>query len=422
MDGAEDAPGLRKAGVVAQELEDGDCGGGDAGGPLRPVGRRLGVELDEDKHERGVGAEPVVAGLVGGADRLPEHLAGLGELADVHQRLAQVGEQVEPVLVEGRKERRRAPEQVRGGRHVAAGERPVAGRSQPLGRLPADGSAAVVERAELGEIGVRLLEVVAEDLLVLARAVAVHLVGPRHEALVELSPMPLQEAGVGGVADQDVLERVRRAGGHDLGVRLDEPAPLKAAQVLGDGRPARLGHELDDGRLGEHQAHHRRRANDVALAPVEPVEPGREESVNRRWYGDVAARRVLDHRQHLLEEERVPACGLDDRPERCGRHRAPGQAGCELRRLVGREPVELDGGAARLRGPAVAVVRELVAGRAEEQERRRRGGEVVDQFEHRRLGPVQVLERDDEWPALGDAREHPAEAEEELVDRSTPRR
>ena len=42
--------------------------------------------------------------------------------------------------------------------------------------------------------------------------------------------------------------------------------------------------------------------------------------------------------------------------------------------------------------------------------------EVVDQVEHRRLGPVQVLERDDERPARGDAREHAAKAPEELVD------
>ena len=100
--------------------------------------------------------------------------------------------------------------------------------------------AAVVERAQLGEVGVRLLEVVAEDLLVLAGAVAVHLVGPCHEALVQLGPMPLQEPGVGRVADQDVLEGVRRAGGHDRRVRLHEPPPHEAAQILGDGRPARV--------------------------------------------------------------------------------------------------------------------------------------------------------------------------------------
>ena len=155
----------------------------------------------------------MVAGLVPGRDRLPEHLAGLGELADVHQRLAQVGQQVEPVLVEGREERRRAPEQVRGGRHVAARERPPAGGAQPLGRLPADARGRGRRAGPARQVAVRLLEVVAEDLLVLAGAVAVHLVGPgRRSARAARARCALQQPRVGRVADQDVLEGERRAG------------------------------------------------------------------------------------------------------------------------------------------------------------------------------------------------------------------
>ena len=43
----------------------------------------------------------------------------------------------------------------------------------------------LVGRSELGEEAVRLLEVVAEDLLVLERAVAVDAVGPFDELLVQ---------------------------------------------------------------------------------------------------------------------------------------------------------------------------------------------------------------------------------------------
>ena len=68
----------------------------------------------------------------------------------------------------------------------------------------------VVERAELGEVAVRLLEVVAEDLLVLGRApVAVDAVGPLDEALVKRRAGALEEALVRGVADEDVVEAVR---------------------------------------------------------------------------------------------------------------------------------------------------------------------------------------------------------------------
>ena len=265
MDGAEDAPRLRQARVVAHELEHGDRAAGDAGRPLRPVRRGVGVELDEREHQRRIRAEAVVSGVVAGGDRLAEHLSGLGELPDVHQRLAEVDQQVEPVLVIGRKERRRAPQQVRGGRHVAAREGPPARRPQPLRRLAADLAAAVVERSQLRQVAVGLLQVVAEDLLVLAGPVAVHLVGPGHEPLVQRRALALEQARVGRVADQDVLERERGAGRHDGRVRLKQPPPLEPAQVVGHARPAGVRHELDDGRLGEDLADDRCRADDLAL-------------------------------------------------------------------------------------------------------------------------------------------------------------
>ena len=81
-------------------------------------------------------------------------------------------------------------------------------------RRPADASrvaprtpelvAVVVERAELREVVVRLLEVVSEDLLVLrlAVAVAVDRFGPVGEPLVQRRARPLEERRVGGVPDQ----------------------------------------------------------------------------------------------------------------------------------------------------------------------------------------------------------------------------
>ena len=89
---------------------------------------------------------------------------------------------------------------------------------RPNARRPADVSRSaarvpelapvVVERAELREVAVGLLEVVAEDLLELdlAAALAVDAVGPVDEALVERRPGALEQAVVGGVADQDVVE------------------------------------------------------------------------------------------------------------------------------------------------------------------------------------------------------------------------
>ena len=67
----------------------------------------------------------------------------------------------------------------------------------------------VVQRAELGEVAVRLLEVVAEDLLVLRRAFAVDAVRPLDELLVERRASALEDPVVGGVADEDVVEAKR---------------------------------------------------------------------------------------------------------------------------------------------------------------------------------------------------------------------
>ena len=100
-------------------------------------------------------------------------------------------------------------QQVRRRRHVAALERAPSGGGE-LGR----GRARRVVRAwsSIGpsseEVAVRLLEVVAEDLLVLglALAVAVDLLGPVREPLVQRRARPLEHAVVRGVADQDVLE------------------------------------------------------------------------------------------------------------------------------------------------------------------------------------------------------------------------
>ena len=60
--------------------------------------------------------------------------------------------------------------------------------------------------AELGEITIRLLEVVAQDLLVLGRAFAVDRVTPLYEPLVEGRARAFQDSVVCRVADEDVVE------------------------------------------------------------------------------------------------------------------------------------------------------------------------------------------------------------------------
>ena len=96
-------------------------------------------------------------------------------------------------------------------RFAAAGMSPRARARRPaelrcrdaVGAEPPPG---VVDRSELGPVAERLLEVVAEDLLVLGEPGPEHDGEPGGEAFVQPGPGTLEQAGVRRVADQDVAE------------------------------------------------------------------------------------------------------------------------------------------------------------------------------------------------------------------------
>ena len=66
----------------------------------------------------------------------------------------------------------------------------------------------VVQGPQIREVPVRLLEVVAEDLLVLGLTVtvAVDALRPRDEPFVQGDACPLEDAGIRRVADEQVVE------------------------------------------------------------------------------------------------------------------------------------------------------------------------------------------------------------------------
>ena len=94
---------------------------------------------------------------------------GVGELAELEHHLGALRQQRQAKRIVFLEQRDRAAEQVLGRVRVAARERATARRGEPPRRVAADLVALLVERAELAEIAVRLLEVIAEDLLELER-------------------------------------------------------------------------------------------------------------------------------------------------------------------------------------------------------------------------------------------------------------
>ena len=105
---------------------------------------------------------------------------------------ARSARQLDPLRIVVLAQRGGPPQQVRGRRHVAPGERAAPGVAELGAARRADLPALGVERAELRPVAERLLEVVAEDLLelLLAAALAVDALGPGDEPLVQLAPAP----------------------------------------------------------------------------------------------------------------------------------------------------------------------------------------------------------------------------------------
>ena len=101
-------------------------------------------------------------------------------------------------------------------------------------------SGAIVRRAELAAIPVGLLEVVAEDLLVVVRVVRRDLRQPPGEALVQVGSLFLRHRLVGRVADQEVSEPERVLAGELGAVGADQFLPREREQARADMRAAVL--------------------------------------------------------------------------------------------------------------------------------------------------------------------------------------
>ena len=164
---------------------------------------------------------------------------------------------------------------------------------------------------ELGSVAVGALEVVAHDLVLLDKR-CVH-IEPDGKGLVELGSRPLGERVVRGVPDQEVAEAVGLLVGVDGLVRADQLLPHEREEMGGDVVALARRRELLHRPAVEDLPFDGAAADHVPLARAEPVEPGLQERLDRRRHHDLRLAAVLaHHREHLLDEERVPVGGLQD--------------------------------------------------------------------------------------------------------------
>src|SRR6266545_3056544 len=186
---AKERPRLGKATLLVLRLEDRDRPRRLALGCLGPA-LGVGEKLRPEGKQGALRLQARVARSGGRRTRLLDDLLHAGEVARLEEREGEIREQADAERVVHGRERDRALEQVGGGGHVAAREGLAAGCPERNGGAAAE---LDVGRPHLGAQTVRLLEVVAEDLLELAGAVARHLLDPADEALVQLRPLALRD-------------------------------------------------------------------------------------------------------------------------------------------------------------------------------------------------------------------------------------
>ncbi len=251
----------------------------------------------------------------------------------------------------------------------------------PSGTQP-NRPAALGLGAEFGETAVRLLEVVADDLLELLAAT----VEPAGEPLVMVGALALRDPFVGRVADEDVAEAECVVDGF---VRADQLPAHERRQPASRGTPT-IRRELAEGFPLEVEPDYGRTLDDLALVVGERIQARGEESLDRGRHL-VGRRSVGDHREQLLDEQRVALGDVSDaRARRVVHFCVSEEVLDELVRFLVRERLERD----RLPGPGGSCVAEVRSREAEEEHRRisRPVGDVLDQIEQRRLRPVDVFE------------------------------
>ena len=198
-----------------------------------------------------------------------------------HSANARSGRSASPGRV-GRLEQRPAPAQEVGDRpHVVAGERSGAGRREPVRGLPRERSRLVVERPERLSVPERLLEVVADDLVLLLGALAADAADPRGEPLVQVGAAFLGDRLVRGVADQDVAEAERLLAGDHRAIRPHELLADQRTDQVGRVGAEVLGEQVPDGAGVELLADDRGALDRAALVLGQPFETGGEERRDR---------------------------------------------------------------------------------------------------------------------------------------------
>jgi hypothetical protein len=224
-------------------------------------------------------------------------------LAGLSQRSAEWGQDLHATTIVRRQQCGRSFEEAHRRPRVAAPAHAPGGRSELFRSSAPEEPRPFVHRPERLERAVRLLEVVADDLVELLAPAR----EPLREALVQLGSELFRDPFVRGVSDQPVAEAERVL---DRLMRLDQVLSDERRQA-GTGRPVAVRGERCQRLPLELRPDHGRAFEHVALLLGQAVEAGGEERMNRGRQALGLALFAQD-REQLLHEQRVSFGGLAD--------------------------------------------------------------------------------------------------------------
>ncbi len=255
---------------------------------------------------------------------------------------------------------------------------------------------------------------VADQFVVLTGAALQPGLQPLGEPLVQIGALPFGGGLVGAVAQQHVQEPERLDAGQVGPVRMHQFLADQAQAVGGDHRLFVRVRQVDDGVEVEAFPHDGGAFKDPPFGRVEPVEPGREQGRDGRRHRHVAQaaggdppaalpaqQAVVDEgRHHLLDEQWVAGRGGSDpgdegRVEVVGAHQGADQA---LAACLGQRRQQHRGGVEFAASPVPPLLQQFRAGQAQQHDEGVAGpvGDVLQQVEQGRLGPVHVVEPQDQ--------------------------
>ena len=312
------------------------------------------------------------------------------------------------------------------------GQRPIAGDVRPpiaLAQQPWLGGCA-----ELIEICDGFAQVRCEHAADLLGSVAGARLRPPRDLLVLGGTRRFRQGLVRAVADQPVPEHeLRLAREARRIVREHQLLDAESSERVADARLVST-RECRDRAGPEHPADDRRVLQDLFLVEGQRVETRRDQTLDRTRYLDVADRAgelppgarhrtkqaVVDQLANdLLDVERVALASVGDHPRELGLDVDRQEVGEHRRALIRRQRVEVDRRRVALAAaPGRPDVEQLGPRERHDQDRAlREVREMIDEIEQPGVGPMDVLEREDQREASRHPFQEPTPRVEQIVAR-----